>query len=87
MKWNLDALKEHFGDVTFFVGGFAESLHEMTLQNFVEYAKEQRDEDPLYLFEPEIETKTPAVIEDYTLPPFFADDLMSLLSLSLRATY
>ena len=78
MRWDVDALDRSFGEITFTVscrdGGF-----EMQLRNFLEYARMQWDEDPLYLFDSDFATKASAVVQDYTLPSIFSNDLMPLL--------
>lgn len=78
MRWDTDALDENFGEVMFAVASHSAGF-EMQLHNFLEYAKEQWDEDPLYLFDSDIGTKAEAVVHDYTVPCIFSRDLSPLL--------
>ena len=54
---------------------------EMTLKNFMHYARSQWDEDPLYLFDHRFSDTAPDVARDYTLPAYFANDLLALMGL------
>jgi histone arginine demethylase JMJD6 len=62
------------------------------MKHFLRYMKSQQDDTPLYIFDSmfddEIGGKTPCPIkEDYTIPSFFAEDLLSLVGEHRRPPY
>ena len=48
------------------------------------YANFQHDEDPIYLFDPTFARRAPELIEDYTVPFYFQEDLFNGLSKAER---
>lgn len=52
---------------------------EMTLKNYLQYAIEQRDEDPLYLFDSNSHSKAPTLFSAYSVPSIFPQDLLETL--------
>jgi len=77
-KWNRKYLIDHFGDSKLSAGPTNMSLH-----NFFNYADENSDEAPLFIFDPsfgEIASKDGHnVTIDYNVPQYFTEDLFSVL--------
>ena len=44
----------------------------MLFSSFVDYARQQRDEAPLYVFDCRFGEKVPALAAAYTAPPYFS---------------
>lgn len=53
--------------------------HRMTMAQYLAYARQQRDERPLYVFEPRYIEENPRLSTVYATPPQFQHDLMALL--------
>ena len=61
---------------------------DVPLSAYLEYATTcVTDERPLYVFEPSIEKSAPALLDDFTVPPHFSEDLFSLLGDEARPDY
>ncbi|KMT11598.1 hypothetical protein BVRB_5g109130 [Beta vulgaris subsp. vulgaris] len=73
-KWDKDYLIEICGDVKFSVGPV-----EMKLEDYFRYSDFSREERPLYLFDPKFAKKIPKLGNEYEVPPYFREDLFSVL--------
>jgi hypothetical protein len=72
-------LLAHAGDAQWEVG----PVH-MRLADYFAYSDATRDEAPLYLFDPRFATRSPALADDYAVPPHFGEDLFALLGAAAR---
>jgi len=79
LDWDLNKLKDIFGEVTFRVCSDFDKTLNMSLEKFLDYANAQNDEDPLYLFDNDFASKIPSFFGDYTIPSIFPDDLLDCL--------
>ena len=73
-KWTFDHWKTAHGDDKFRCGAV-----DMVLKDFLAYCATCHDDRPLYLFDCRFGEKCPDLAEDYAVPPYFAEDLFSLL--------
>ena len=73
-KWSRQYLESAFAEVSFACGPV-----DMRLRDFFQYADAVQEERPLYLFDKHFASKCPALAEDYSIPPYFATDLFSVL--------
>eukprot|EP00802_Teleaulax_amphioxeia_P005967 Tamp_05971.p1 GENE.Tamp_05971~~Tamp_05971.p1 ORF type:complete len:538 (+),score=107.72 Tamp_05971:33-1616(+) len=73
-KWSPEFLQSRYAGVKFAVGAV-----EMELDAFLRYAASVQEERPLYLFDKHFGEKCPELANDYSIPPYFADDLFSVL--------
>ncbi len=46
---------------------------------YMRYSDQTREESPLYVFDKRFIEKAPILLDDYTLPEYFAEDLFKLL--------
>jgi hypothetical protein len=81
-KWSRDFLCAAAGEQTFSVGPTR-----MSMQDYWTYASTTRDEMPLYLFDKKFVASVPALSDDYAVPPYFAEDLFSVLGDDRRPDY
>ncbi|KAL6071142.1 JmjC domain-containing protein, variant 2 [Balamuthia mandrillaris] len=65
------------------VGPDGTKIH-MTFSDYLQYAHNYHDDDPIYYFDPNFADKTPSLLDDYEIPEYFADDAFSLLDLDDR---
>jgi hypothetical protein len=73
-NWTLAALLRKYGQVKFRTGsGFS-----MTLENFVRYMESQHEHRPLYLFDQKYAQNAKEMLNDYTIPIYFREDLFAL---------
>ncbi|KAJ3042066.1 hypothetical protein HDV00_008147 [Rhizophlyctis rosea] len=82
-NWSTTYLSTHFGSHIF----RAESV-DVPFDDYLKYMEDSKDEAPLYLFDKWFGRKvgddgrrreTSSLVEDYTVPEYFSDDLFSLL--------
>ncbi|CAG8433090.1 10719_t:CDS:10 [Diversispora eburnea] len=52
----------------------------MTLESYVRYIKLQRDETPLYIFDPNFIDRHPEMAEAYEIPKYFQEDFFEVLT-------
>lgn len=52
----------------------------MTMRDYYTYAALQKDEDPIYLFDPKLELHSPELLCDFFPPKYFSEDLFQGLS-------
>lgn len=88
--WTLDEFYGRFKDVKFKVGE-DEDGHKIRirLKYFMEYMVHSTDDSPLYLFESSLESNsdTRPIIENYKVPKYFRDDLLSIAGERRRPPY
>lgn len=72
--WDEEELRGRLGRRVFHAGGV-----NMRLADYLEYARTNRDEQPLYCFDPTFAATAPELAEAYAVPEPFRDDLFSLL--------
>jgi histone arginine demethylase JMJD6 len=61
----------------------------LTFKNYIEYLLYNQDDSPLYLFESSLEDKeeTKPIIDNFTVPAYFQDDLFRLAGEKKRPPY
>jgi hypothetical protein len=59
----------------------------MKLKAYFDYCDANGDEMPLYLFDKHFAHKAPHLAADYSVPPYFADDLFQVLGEDKRPDY
>jgi hypothetical protein len=72
--WDEAYLARQAGQARLDAGGF-----HFTLPEYLAYAHAVTDDQPLYLFDKSFASKVPQLGHDYTVPPYFQDDLLSVL--------
>ncbi|XP_038697866.1 F-box protein At5g06550 [Tripterygium wilfordii] len=73
-RWDRDYLVEVCGEVQLSVGPV-----KLKLGDYFRYSDQVREERPLYLFDPKFAEKVPVLGSDYEVPPYFREDLFSVL--------
>lgn len=73
-QWDRGALVAAHGDTRFHAAGY-----DMRLRDYFHYIDTCSDDQPLLLFDKQFAAKAPALGEAYTVPPYFSQDLFSLL--------
>lgn len=68
------SLSEEYGHIRFHCAGF-----DFTLQDYLEYSRKVKDDQPLYLFDKHFAKKAPEIAKKYTVPRYFADDLFKVM--------
>ena len=85
-KWaSAEALRRHYGDVVFELPKHPDK--EVALSAFLDYTDTNTADSPCYLVERAFEGERSALLDDFTVPPMFADDLLGLVPGSRRARY
>jgi len=59
----------------------------MKFEDYITYAKQNHDEDPIYMFDPEFGKRAKDLLTDYTVPKYFQEDLFSNLGKRSRPLY
>ncbi|TPX48699.1 hypothetical protein SeLEV6574_g01897 [Synchytrium endobioticum] len=72
VKWDLPYLQRKCGDRLL----RAEAIH-LTMHDYLHYSQQCHEESPLYLFDKHV---AHSLVDDYTVPPPFADDMLLLLA-------
>lgn len=75
-EWDPDSLIKRVGSTLFHAGGF-----EMSLNDYFKYSKtvEGFDDQPLYIFDKKFGEKAPNLLDDYSVPEYFSEDLFKVL--------
>ncbi|CAM9281999.1 unnamed protein product [Ectocarpus sp. 6 AP-2014] len=73
-KWTRSRLSAAHGDLRLHAGGL-----EFALKDYLRYARESKDELPLYVFDKRFVDKCPDLGREYDVPNVFSDDLFSVL--------
>eukprot|EP01120_Amphizonella_sp_Union-15-10_P012028 TRINITY_DN526_c0_g1_i2.p1 TRINITY_DN526_c0_g1~~TRINITY_DN526_c0_g1_i2.p1 ORF type:complete len:519 (-),score=115.33 TRINITY_DN526_c0_g1_i2:52-1608(-) len=81
--WTPDLLEKRFPNVLFKISAFTPPPNRrrirMTLTDFNHYMKNQRDPDPLYIFDSGFGERAPELLRDYEVPRHFWEDFFSVL--------
>jgi hypothetical protein len=59
----------------------------MKLKDYFQYAAFTPEHNPIYLFDGDVAEKAPELVSDYQVPPYFQEDLFSLLGEKDRPSY
>ncbi|KAF9381165.1 hypothetical protein CPB97_007912 [Podila verticillata] len=89
-QWTLEALLEKYGDAPFRVSnldGEEEPYFPVYFRDFYQYVKYNKDEDPLYLFDPLFADWHEELSADYQVPKYFETDFFALLEGKDRPPY
>ncbi|KAJ9053880.1 hypothetical protein DSO57_1020050 [Entomophthora muscae] len=80
--WTEEKLTELYGEVKF----RAEAI-DISLKRYFEYAHQNLDESPVYLFDKKFGDNCPGMLADFEVPIYFRDDLFQLLGNDRRPDY
>lgn len=86
----MQAFYDRYKDVSFKVGEDDEGRKiRIRLKYYLEYLVHNTDDSPLYLFESSLESNedTKPIINHYTVPKYFRDDLFALAGERKRPPY
>jgi len=90
-KWSFQGLQDRFGDVRLKCGEDDDGYKvKLRLDHFVRYVEEQKDDAPLYIFDADFGDEgkpTIPLLDDFSMPPYFAEDLYSLVGEKRRPPY
>jgi len=89
-KWSIDALEERFRHVPFKVAKDDNGKKlRMKFKYFADYIRHQRDDNPLYLFETEMDDNAHIrpLMDDYEVPKYFPHDWFSLVNTDARPPF
>jgi hypothetical protein len=80
-EWTFDKLCSKYGHVRFKTDEVDHESHKfkMRFDDYVQYMRQQHDEDPIYMFDPCFHERAPDMQLDYAVPRFFPEDLFSVL--------
>ena len=59
----------------------------MRLDHYLDYCRQQHDEEPLYLFDASFGEAAPELLGQYSVPPLFRHDLLAALGSAKREDY
>ena len=59
----------------------------MRLDHYLDYCRQQHDEEPLDLFDPSFGEAAPEMVRQYGVPPLFRHDLLAALGRTKREDY
>ena len=74
-QWTTASLLDQHADRAFKVGAY-----QMTLRDYLSYCRLSCDESPLYLFDSGFGEKYPRLVEEYSVPWCFEEDMFGLLA-------
>ncbi|KAH7683481.1 Clavaminate synthase-like protein [Dioscorea alata] len=86
-KWTIDQLLSNYGDVAFRISQRSSKKIKMTFEDYVSYMKVQHDEDPLYIFDDKFGEAAPTLLEEYSVPHLFREDLFDVLDYDQRPSF
>ena len=69
-KWDRDYLQTVFGTSALTAGPIS-----IPYAEYMRYSDQTREESPLYVFDKRFIEKAPILLDDYSLPEYFAEDL------------
>ncbi len=81
-KWDAEYLAKAFEGKDVIAGNY-----KMSFQTYLSYCNSNRDELPLYLFDKTFCRTAPRLQGDFSVPPYFAEDLFSVLGEEHRPDY
>eukprot|EP01100_Stratorugosa_tubuloviscum_P005992 TRINITY_DN261_c0_g1_i1.p1 TRINITY_DN261_c0_g1~~TRINITY_DN261_c0_g1_i1.p1 ORF type:complete len:527 (+),score=221.65 TRINITY_DN261_c0_g1_i1:62-1642(+) len=81
-KWQKNAFLTKYGDQMFYVDEVDDNCHKlvMRLRDYIRYSEINKDEDPIYLFDPKFGDNYPEMLSDYEIPIFFKEDYFNVLN-------
>jgi len=79
--WTIQNLAAMYGDTRFKTDEVDGDSHKfkMRFNDYVQYMHLNKDEDPIYLFDPCFDKRAPAMLRDYSVPKYFPEDLFAIL--------
>jgi len=86
-RWNFETLEDRFRHLYFKVGEDDKGKKiKMKMKYFLDYMRHQTDDNPLYLFETEIQDNAHVrtLLQDYEVPDLFPDDWLNLMNRDAR---
>ncbi|KAI8598817.1 hypothetical protein EDD21DRAFT_381473 [Dissophora ornata] len=89
-QWTLDALAAKHGNTLFRVSNIDSNTvpsFDLCFKDFLHYLRYNRDQDPLYLFDPRFADIVPEMGTAYEVPMYFKVDFFSLLKEDARPPY
>eukprot|EP00013_Stygamoeba_regulata_P012155 CAMPEP_0177676296 /NCGR_PEP_ID=MMETSP0447-20121125/27709_1 /TAXON_ID=0 /ORGANISM="Stygamoeba regulata, Strain BSH-02190019" /LENGTH=500 /DNA_ID=CAMNT_0019184841 /DNA_START=262 /DNA_END=1761 /DNA_ORIENTATION=+ len=89
-NWDFEAFKSQYGDKLFKMSQYHVRTRKrvrMKFSNYMKYMEEQRDHDPLYLFDKGFVKRHPEMRSMYEVPPYFQDDLLNYLDDDIRPVH
>ncbi|CAK9083667.1 unnamed protein product [Durusdinium trenchii] len=89
-RWSIDALDERFRHVPFKVAKDDNGKKlRMKFKYFADYVRHQRDDNPLYLFETDMDDNAHIrpLMDDYQVPDLFPHDWFSLVNTDARPPF
>lgn len=89
-KWNFERLSKKLGRRYFKVGEDDDGYSlKMRLKHFLKYLKFNKDDSPLYIFDSRFEndSESKSLLDDYKVPPYFPEDLFSMVGEKRRPPY
>jgi len=81
-KWSNEYLSAAFEGQDIIAGNYP-----MPFSTYLSYSSSTRDELPLYLFDKGFCRRAPQLQEDFSVPPYFSEDLFSVLGEDSRPDY
>ncbi|CAK9268959.1 unnamed protein product [Sphagnum jensenii] len=85
--WNLKQMVGRYGDVAFKVSQSHGKKVKMKLKDYASYMQSQNDEEPLYIFDSKFGEVAPTMLQDYSVPSIFSEDLLALLDKQVRPPF
>eukprot|EP00928_Gymnodinium_smaydae_P000883 TRINITY_DN10324_c0_g1_i2.p1 TRINITY_DN10324_c0_g1~~TRINITY_DN10324_c0_g1_i2.p1 ORF type:complete len:503 (+),score=124.84 TRINITY_DN10324_c0_g1_i2:74-1582(+) len=85
--WAIDKLEERFRHVAFKVGEASKGKKlRMKFKYYADYLRQQRDDNPLYLFETDVNDNAhiKPLVDDYVVPDLFPHDWLNLVNHDAR---
>lgn len=78
-KWTLENFSKEYADVALRVTVANGKPVKMRLADYASYVGQHHDEEPLYVFDEEFGEAASDLLQDYSVPPYFEEDLLSVL--------
>lgn len=87
-EWSLPRLEARFANHWFKTDEVVDGKKiKMRFGNYLSYYRNNHDEDPIYLFDPDFLERAPELARDYRVPPYFTEDLFAVLGEKRRPLY
>ncbi|XP_057974918.1 lysine-specific demethylase JMJ21 isoform X2 [Malania oleifera] len=85
--WTTDQLLLKYGKTAFKISQKSAQKITMKFKDYVSYMELQHDEDPLYIFDEKFGEAEPGLLNDYTVPYLFQEDLFDVLDRDERPPF